>query len=108
MRKQGRPMKSNDSSTEQLKSLREARAELIKKATARMKEQRRQIRAIREQLAGGARTVPEIAEATGMAAAEVLWFVATLKKYGEILEDVKDGGYFRYRLAVQAGAEGSA
>jgi biotin operon repressor len=101
-------MKSNDSNTEQLRSLREARQELIKKATARMKEQRRQIRAIREQLAGGPRTVPEIAEATGMGSAEVLWFVAALKKYGEVLEDAKDGGYFRYRLAARAEAEGSA
>jgi hypothetical protein len=101
-------MKSNDGSAEELKSLREVRRGMIKKATARMKEQRRQIRAIREQLAGGPRTVPEIAEATGIGPAEVLWFVATLKKYGEILEDVKDGGYFRYRLAPRAGAEDSA
>lgn len=100
-------MKSKDGSTEELRPLREARRELIKKATARMKEQRRQIRAIREQLAGGARTVPEIAEATGMGAAEVLWFVAALKKYGEVLEDAKDGSYFRYRLAAGVGAEGS-
>jgi hypothetical protein len=92
----------------QLRSLRETRQELIKKATARMKEQRRQIRAIREQLAGGPRTVPEIADATGMGAAEVLWFVAALKKYGEVLEDAKDGSYFRYRLAARAGADGSA
>jgi len=101
-------MKNNDSNTEQLRALREARRELIKKATARMKEQRRQIRAIREQLAGGPRTVPEIAEATGMGSAEVLWFVAALKKYGEVLEDAKDGGYFRYRLAPGARAGGSA
>jgi hypothetical protein len=101
-------MKSNDSSMEPLTSLREAREELIKKATARMKEQRRQIRAIREQLAGGPRTVPEIAAATGLGSAEVLWFVAALKKYGEVLEDAKDGSYFRYRLAARAGAEGSA
>jgi hypothetical protein len=101
-------MKSNDSGMKQLRSLRETRQELIKKATARMKEQRRQIRAIREQLAGGARTVPEIAEATGMGSAEVLWLVAALKKYGEVLEDAKDGSYFRYRLAAGAVAEGSA
>jgi hypothetical protein len=100
-------MKNNDSNTEQLRSLREARQELIKKAKARMKEQRRQIRAIREQLAAGPRTVPEIAEGTGIGSAQVLWFVASLKKYGEVLEDAKDGGYFRYRLAAGAGAEGS-
>jgi hypothetical protein len=101
-------MKNDDSNTEQLRSLREARRELIKKATVRMKEQRRQIRAIGEQLARGPRTVPEIAEATRMGCAEVLWFVATLKKYGEVLEDAKDGSYFRYRAAPEAGAGGSS
>jgi hypothetical protein len=27
-----------------------------------------------------------------------LWYVASLKKFGEILEGNKDGGYYRYRL----------
>jgi hypothetical protein len=29
-----------------------------------------------------------------------MWIVATLKKYGEIAEGEKDGGYFRYKLLV--------
>ena len=47
-------------------------------------------------------TVPEIAAATGLAASDVLWYVASLKKYGEILEGPKDSGYYRYRLNVAA------
>ena len=42
--------------------------------------------------------MPEIAAATGLPVSEVLWYVATLKKYGEILEGPKDGSYYRYRL----------
>ena len=63
-----------------------------------MKEQRRAVQAIKERLAGAELTVPEIAAATGLPVSEVLWYVATLKKYGEILEGPKAGSYFRYRL----------
>jgi Fic family protein len=84
---------------EAMKRLRESRKQIIKATSARVKENRRAIKAIKEQLQDEARTVPEIAAATGLASAEVLWFIATLKKYGEILEGDKDGGYFRYYLA---------
>lgn len=81
-----------------LKQLKAARKEQIAAATARMKEQRRAVKAIKAQLKGAELTVPEIAAATGLPASEVLYYVATLKKYGEILEGPKDGSYFRYRL----------
>ena len=84
---------------EAMKKLRESRKSIIKKTSARVKENRKALKAIKEQLRDGAKTVPEIADATGLASAEVLWFVATLKKYGEIFEGDKDGGYFRYYLA---------
>jgi predicted transcriptional regulator len=84
---------------EAMRRLRQSRKDAIKATSARVKENRRAIKAIKEQLQDEARTVPEIAAATGLASAEVLWFIATLKKYGEILEGDKDGGYFRYYLA---------
>ena len=84
---------------EAMKRLRESRKQIVKATSARVKENRRAIKAIKEQLQDEARTVPEIAAKTGLASAEVLWFIATLKKYGEILEGDKDGGYFRYCLA---------
>ena len=83
---------------EALKQLKAARKEQIATGTMRMKEQRRAVKAIKEQLEGAELTVPEIAAATGLPASEVLWYVATLKKYGEILEGPKDGSYYRYRL----------
>jgi len=88
-----------------LKNLKAARKEQIAAATARMKEQRRAVKAIKAQLEGAELTVPEIAAATGLPVSVVLWYVATLKKYGEILEGPKDGGYFRYRLGQAPAAE---
>ena len=87
---------------EAMKKLRESRKHIIKATSTRVKENRKAIKAIKEQLQAEARTVPEIAEATGLASSEVLWFIATLKKYGEILEGDKDGGYFRYYLEEAA------
>lgn len=96
-----------ESGKEALKKLKAARKAQIVAATGRMKEQRRAVQAIKERLAGAELTVPEIAAATGLPVSEVLWYVATLKKYGEILEGPKAGSYFRYRLgqAVAAAAE---
>jgi hypothetical protein len=88
-----------------LKQLREARRETIAAATRRMKGQRKAIKAIKAQLAGGDLTVPEIAAATGLPTSEVMWYVASLKKYGAVLEGVKDGSYFRYQLAAAAAEE---
>jgi predicted Rossmann fold nucleotide-binding protein DprA/Smf involved in DNA uptake len=87
---------------EAMKKLRESRKDIIKATATRVKENRKAVKAIKEQLRDEARTVPEVAEATGLASSEVLWFIATLKKYGEILEGDKDGGYFRYYLADSA------
>jgi predicted transcriptional regulator len=86
---------------EAMKKLRESRKHIIKAASARVKENRKAVKAIKEQLQDGAMTIPEIAEATGIASSEVLWFVATLKKYGEIIEGDKDGSYFRYYLEAE-------
>ncbi len=89
---------------EALKRLKLSRKEQIAAATARMKTQRLALKAIRGCLAAGELTVPEIAAATGLPVSEVLWYVATLKKYGEILEGPKAGSYFRYRLLQVAAA----
>ncbi len=90
---------------EAMKRLKVTRKEQIAGATARMKEQRRALKAIRGCLADAELTVPEIAAATAMPVSEVLWYVATLKKYGEILEGAKAGSYFRYRLGQATAVE---
>ncbi len=88
-----------------LKKLREARKDIIRAATRRMKEQRQAVKAIKTQLKESDLTVPEIGAATGIPTSEVMWYLASLKKYGEILEGAKDGSYFRYHLAKPAAIE---
>ncbi len=87
---------------EALKRLREERKDFIKAASARVKQQKKAVRAIKAALKESPRTVPELAEATGMETSEIMWFIATLKKYGEVLEAEQDGSYFRYRSAEPA------
>ena len=90
---------------EALKKLREARKPAIAATTARMKEQKKAMEAIKGELQKGEGTVPEIAAATGLDAASVLWYLATMKKYGQVAEGAADGSYFRYRLVESGQAE---
>jgi hypothetical protein len=98
----------SESRKKALKKLKAARKDQIAAATARMKEQRQAVKAIKKHLGGAELTVPEIAAATGLPASEVLWYVASLKKYGEILEGPKESGYYRYRLNEAAAPEAEA
>ena len=90
---------------EAMKKLRESRKASIQAATSRMKTQKKAIKAIKDQLENHALTVPEIAAATGAAAAETLWYIAALKKYGRVIEAEKDGSYFKYALSGKQTAE---
>ncbi len=83
---------------EAMKTLRKARKQKIAAASGKMKEQTKVIKSIKEALGADGATVPAIAEKTGMPSVEVLWYLATMKKYGEIVEGDKDGAYFRYKL----------
>ena len=87
-----------------MKALREERKIFVKAASVKMKRQKKAIRTILEHLKDGAQTVPDIAAATGASTAETLWYVAALKKYGDIKEAQKDGDYFRYELAEASAA----
>ncbi len=98
----------NEAGKEALKKLRATRKDQIAAATSRVKEQRREVKAIKESLADSELTVPELAAATGLPVDQVLWYVATLKKYGEILEGPKAGSYFRYRLGQPPAGEPEA
>jgi predicted Rossmann fold nucleotide-binding protein DprA/Smf involved in DNA uptake len=89
-------MQSDTDRKAAMKQLRQERRQSIKNATAAMKAQRKTVKAIQAALAAGAATVPEIAVQTGTPTDRVLWFIATMKKYGQVVEDGKDGGYYRY------------
>lgn len=98
----GQVKEENTTKKEAMKQLRGARKEQISNASARMKKQKKDIEAIKSQMASDAKTVPQIAEATGIPSAEVLWYVAALKKYGDVIEAEQDGDYYRYGLSGRA------
>jgi len=92
--------------TDDLKALRCARKERIVRVSDLVKEQKKSIKTIRKQLGNEACTVPELAMATGIAADMVLWYVAAMKKYGQIAEVEKVDGYYRYSLTAAAETPG--
>jgi len=83
-----------------MKRLRRERKQKIKTIVATMKAQKKAVKAIKEQMKNDVGTVPQIARETGISPDKVLWYIAALKKYGEISEAEKDGGYFRYVLTA--------
>jgi len=82
-----------------MKALRQERKEWIKAAAAKVKEHNAALGAIRRALKEKPRTVPEIAQGAGLSTSKVMWYVASMKKFGEILEADQDDSYFRYQLA---------
>ena len=83
---------------EAMKQLRASRRETIAKASAMMKEQKKDIRAIKEFLKDRDATIPEIAGKTGLTTDKTLWYIATMKKYGQMVEAEKEGAFFNYSL----------
>ncbi|ROQ89814.1 helix-turn-helix domain-containing protein [Desulfosoma caldarium] len=84
---------------ETLKRLRTLRQDTVQRVAAQVKAQKKCIASIKSALRDGPKTVPEIAEATGLSPQETLWWIASLKKYGMIFERDKSGAYFTYGLA---------
>ena len=94
----GSTLQDKDEYKAALKALRQERAETIARVRARLKEQKRDLAGIKAELAGQPRTVPQIAQATGLPADRVLWYVTALRKYGQAAEGDQAGGYFYYEL----------
>jgi predicted transcriptional regulator len=83
---------------EALKKLRQERKVFVDQARALIKTQGPLFKKIREELKEEGKTVPEIADKTGIPSSQVLWLVMALKKYGQVIEGAKDGDYFIYQL----------
>ena len=74
------------SRAEMLKRLRQEHAATVERTQALLKEQKRVQKEICQVIRDAPKSVPEIAEAVGMPAHEVLWYVASFKKYGLLVE----------------------
>lgn len=69
-----------------LKHLREQHAATVERTQALLREQKRVQQEICKFIRETPKTVPEIAAAVNMPAHEVLWYVASFKKYGLLVE----------------------
>jgi predicted transcriptional regulator len=86
---------------EMLKHLREEHKETIAHTQALLKEQQAIRRQISQVMRDVPKTVPEIAEATGLPADQVLWHVTAMKKYDFAVETGMDGEYYQYQLVQE-------
>ncbi len=87
---------------EMLKHLREDHKDSVARTQALLKEQK----AIRSQICHAMRdapkTVPEVAEATGLPADRVLWHITAMRKYDLVAEAGMCGEYYTYQLVQES------
>jgi predicted transcriptional regulator len=76
-----------------LKEMREEHAETVQRTQDLLKEQNAIRRKIEKAFGGASKTVPQLAESTGLPTHEVLWHVTALKKYDLVVEDGMEGYY---------------
>ena len=81
-----------------LKALREERKEMIAAAKENLKRMLAEAKPVKQALAEGAATVPQIAQKTGQPSERVLWHLMAMKKFGQVREVKQDGDYFQYEL----------
>lgn len=87
--------------TARLKQLREQHAEGVQATQALLRQQNEARKTLKEALKETARTIPEMAEATGLPAHEILWHVTAMKKYDLVEEEGLSGSYYLYRLTEE-------
>jgi predicted Rossmann fold nucleotide-binding protein DprA/Smf involved in DNA uptake len=84
--------------TQMLKQLRETHNETVERTRERLKAQKAIRAQICKVLRAAPKTVPELAEATGLPAGEVLWHLTAMKKYDLAREVAPCGAYFLYEV----------
>jgi len=81
-----------------LRVFRERMGGLTEKKKADHQVQRDALARIGKTLRAGPKTVPAIADETGLPRPEVLWYLMAMKRYGELVEAGRAGRYFLYAL----------
>jgi predicted transcriptional regulator len=84
-----------------LKQLREEHRETVEQVQALLKVQKDIRRQIGQVMGDEPKTVPEIAEASGLPAEQVLWHIIAMKKYSLVIEIGLSGEYYLYRRAEE-------
>lgn len=82
-----------------LKRLREEHRETVTRTQALLKEQNAIRKTICQPMRQEPKTIPELAELTGIPAGQILWHVTAMKKYGLVVENGMSGEYYLYQMA---------
>jgi hypothetical protein len=87
-----------------LAELRELHCQPVKQAKEILKEYQATRTSLQRAMLGEAKSVPQLAESTGIPAHVVLWYIAAMKKYGLVVEAGLDenGDYYLYELSQEA------
>ena len=91
-----------------LKSLRAQHKDGVAEVRARVKTQNKEVGLIKKALAEGSATVPTLAQATGLDSPKVLYYIASMMKYGQVVEEELQGDYFLYGLKPKEDDEAKA
>ena len=84
--------------TETLKRLRDEHRDTVEQTQELLKEQNAIRKQIRQAMAGGPKTVPEITAATSLPGESVMWHITAMKKYNLVAEVGMDGSFYQYQL----------
>ena len=83
--------------TQRLKRLREEHSETVARTQELLKAQKALRRQLCQPMRDNPKTIPELAEATGIPAGEVLWHITAMKKYDLVEEVGMCGEYYLYQ-----------
>lgn len=87
---------------ELLKKLRQEHKQSVERMQTLLKEQKKIEQQICQAMRENPRTVPEVAQSTGLPAYQVLWYITAMKKYGRVVETGMCGEYYQYQAAKEA------
>jgi len=89
-----------------LKTLRKQNKEALDRAKQKYKDIIKTRKAIKKALAQESLSIPGLAQKTSIDANQILWHIATMRKYGLVQEDGQNGDYCLYSLLVDTNNEG--
>jgi predicted Rossmann fold nucleotide-binding protein DprA/Smf involved in DNA uptake len=87
-----------------LKQLRDEHHETVAQVQALLKEQKDIRRQLAQAMGDEPKTVPEIADASGLPAEQVLWHIIAMKKYDLVIEAGQSDDYYLYQQVKEAKA----
>ena len=87
--------------TEFLAGLRKQHKERVKIAQEMLKEQQAVRKTLKRAMRGGPHSVPQLAIYTDIPTDEVLWHIASMKKYGQVEEAGMDEDYEYYQYVLK-------